>query len=266
MRTRPLKADRCLEAADDSRAAAQASEICLAVEHIDFSYGPLQILFDVSLELPKGHAVALLGTNGAGKSTLLKVVSGLLRPDTGKVWFNDDDITNMTAEHRVTRGMTLVEGGKAIFSSLSVIENLRLGADPFMEQRDLVEQRLEEALELFPALRDRLRQTAGTLSGGEQQMVAVGRAIVAGAELLIIDELSLGLAPIVIEQLVHATHAILASGRTLLLVEQSLNVAMALADHAYFMEKGEVRFSGRTEELLERGDLARAVFLNERGA
>ena len=235
----------------------------LAVDGIDVAYGPLQVLFGVSLEVAEGETVALLGTNGAGKSTLLKAIAGLLTPAAGAVRLGDEDITRLRPEQRVARGLTLVEGGRATFPSLTVRENLRLGAWRFLRDTERTEAGIEAAVDLFPALRPRLEQPAGTLSGGEQQMMAIGRAILTGATVLMIDELSLGLAPIVMGEIVAAVERLAATGTTILLVEQSLNIALSLCKRAYFMEKGEVRFSGPTEGLLERGDLVRSVFFGE---
>lgn len=232
----------------------------LTVKGLDFSYGSLQILFGVDLEVERGSAVALLGTNGAGKSTLVKVIAGLERPSAGTIELDGHDITDLPAEERATRGLTLVEGGKAMFPSMNVLDNLRIGAYPRLEDRASVDAAVDEALEVFPQLQGRLDQLAGTLSGGEQQMLAIGRAIVAGSELLIVDELSLGLAPVVMQQIVQAVEHLVENGKTIVLIEQSLNVAASLCEQAYFLEKGEVRFSGPTADLLERGDLARSVF------
>ena len=244
--------------------SGQAGAPLLEVRGLSVSYGRIQVLFDVDLRVDEHEQIALLGTNGAGKSTLLRAVAGLIPVDGGEIRFRGEDVGGLPPHERVGRGMTLVEGGRATFPSLTVAENLRLGAYPDAGQRDLVEQRLEAALELFPALRPRLGQAAGTLSGGEQQMMAVGRALMADPSLLMIDELSLGLAPVVMQQIVGAVEQLAARGTTLLLVEQSLNVALAVADRAYFMEKGEVRFSGDTAELLDRGDLVRSVFFGSR--
>ncbi len=235
----------------------------LDVRKIDFSYGQVQVLFDVDMELYPGSRVALLGTNGAGKSTLLKVVAGLALPDPGtggSVWWKGDDITFKLAEERVRLGIFMIAGGKATFPQLTVEENLRLGAYPFLDDHDLVHERLDEVVEQFPALRNRMGQRAGTLSGGEQQMMALGRALVAGPELLIVDELSLGLAPIIMQEILEMVDEISSRGTTLLVVEQSLNVAAAITDTAYFMEKGAMMFSGPTSQLMERGDLVRSVF------
>jgi branched-chain amino acid transport system ATP-binding protein len=235
-------------------------EVLLEVTELDCSYGPLQVLFGVSLAVPEGGRVALLGTNGAGKSTLLRTVAGLLPADAGTVRFAGDDITALAPHERVALGLTLIEGGRAIFPSLTVAENLRMGAYPFLRQRRRVDDRMDAVLDVFPQLRARLAQPAGVCSGGEQQMMAIGRALVAEPRLLMIDELSLGLAPIVMAEIVGAIERTVEAGTTVLLVEQSLNVALSLATWAYFMEKGAVRFAGPTGELLERGDLARSVF------
>jgi ABC-type branched-subunit amino acid transport system ATPase component len=233
----------------------------LAVEGVCFSYGPLQVLFDVDLTVPAGGRVGLLGTNGAGKSTLLRVVAGLGRPTAGSVRFDGRDITDLPTEDRVALGMTLLEGGRATFPSLTVAESLRIGAYPYLTDRSQVERSIGEALELFPALGPRLGQRAGTLSGGEQQMLALAKALLARPRLLMIDELSLGLAPVVLEEIIGALDVLVRERDvTLVLVEQSLNVALGVTDEAYFMEKGTVRFSGATAELLDRGDLVRSVF------
>jgi branched-chain amino acid transport system ATP-binding protein len=178
--------------------------------------------------------------------------------------FDGVDITRLSAEARVGLGIVQVAGGKATFPSLTVLENLRLGAYRYLDRRSLVESRLAEAFDRFPVLRLRLRQPAGSLSGGEQQALAIARALVTGPRLLVIDELSLGLAPVVVGELLQALEQLNADGVTTLVVEQSLNVALAIADTAYFMEKGEMRYTGPIAELFERGDLARSVFLGDR--
>jgi ABC-type branched-subunit amino acid transport system ATPase component len=232
----------------------------LAVRGVDAAYGPLQVLFDVSLDVPEGGRVALLGTNGAGKSTLLKVVSGLVRPTAGTVHYRGRDLSRIPAAARARAGMVQIAGGRATFPSLTVLENLRVGAYPFIRDRRRVAARLDDVLDRFPVLRARLAQVAGTLSGGEQQLMALGRALVAGPDLLLVDELSLGLAPVVMQQVLAMIDELTRRGTALLLVEQSLNVALAVADHAYFMERGAIRFSGATADLLTRDDLVRSVF------
>jgi ABC-type branched-subunit amino acid transport system ATPase component len=236
----------------------------LAADDITFSYGPLRVLFGVSVSVAEGERVALLGTNGAGKSTFLRVVAGLERPSSGRVEFAGEDITHWTPAARVARGLVLVAGGKATFPTLTVRENLRIGAYGFRRNRALVDERVEAALVPFPALRALLDRQAGMLSGGEQQMMAVARALVARPRLLLIDELSLGLAPIVMADLLRVVDGLAAEGTTMLIVEQSLNVAMGISDRAYFMEKGEIRFDGATDALAERDDIARSVFFGTR--
>ena len=234
----------------------------LSVREVSFAYGHLQVLFGVSIDVPRGGRVCLLGTNGAGKSTLLNVVSGVGRPTHGTVTFGGSDITRLRADQRVQAGISHIAGGRAIFPTGTVHENLKIGTYTFRRRPALVKERIEEAIDLFPVLGQRLDQKAGTLSGGEQQMVALARAFITGPTLLLADELSLGLAPIIVQEVAAAIlEEISKRGTTLLLVEQSLSLAFAMTDTAYFMERGEIRFSGSTEELASRQDLLRSVFL-----
>ncbi len=233
----------------------------LRVRNIDFSYGPVQVLFDVSIDVPSHQVLALLGTNGAGKSTLLRVVSGLGRPSRGQVWLNGRDITHTDTMGRVRAGIVQVSGGKAVFPTLSVYENLMVGAHTFIWDTERVRAKCDEVLTLFPPLEARLDSLAGTLSGGEAQMLAIAKALMLEPELLIIDELSLGLAPVIVQDLLRIVESLKASGLTIILVEQSVNIALSVADRAIFMEKGRVRFEGPSQELIGRDDLVRAVFL-----
>jgi branched-chain amino acid transport system ATP-binding protein len=233
----------------------------LDCQGVDFSYGQIQVLFGIDLVVPAGEAVALLGTNGAGKSTLLKAVCGLVKPSAGTVCYFGEDITSASTDRRVSAGLVQVPGGRATFPSLTVEENLRAGAWTFRRQRHLVHERLERVLALFPELRDRLDVAAGTLSGGQQQMLALGRALMLEPRVLLIDELSLGLAPIVVERLLETVRSLNAAGTTVVLVEQSVNIALSLATTAYFLERGTVRYGGPADELAERDDLIRSVFL-----
>jgi len=242
-----------------------APGVLLDVQSIDAGYGAVQVLFGASIQVHERERVALLGTNGAGKSTLLRAVSGLLPPTAGRVWFKGEDVTGASAQRLVEMGLIYIAGGNATFPALTVAENLRMSAYPYRRDRARVAARLDEAYELFPRLRDRMDQKAGTLSGGEQQMVAVGRALVANPELLIIDELSLGLAPIVLQLIQEMIGTLAERGITMLIVEQSLNMAAAVAQRAYFMEKGEVRFEGPLDDLVARGDLVRSVFFGQKG-
>ena len=238
----------------------------LRCENVHVAYDKVKVLFGVDMEVAEGEIVALLGTNGAGKSTLLKAISGLVETADGKVFFDGDDITNIDPVNAAKRGIVQVPGGKAVFPTLTVAEHFRAGTWLYAkEDQSEVAARIEEVLNQFPRLRERWDQMAGNLSGGEQQQLAVGMAFVAKPRLLIIDELSLGLAPTIVEQLLRTVRAIHEQGTTIILVEQSINVALTLAERAFFMEKGEVRFSGPTEELLERGDILRSVFLEGTG-
>ncbi|MHB8669244.1 MAG: MFS transporter [Acidimicrobiales bacterium] len=233
----------------------------LACRHLDFSYGPLQVLFDVDLTVDEGEMVALLGTNGAGKSTLLRVISGLGLPDRGTVRFSGVDITFVDAERRTRMGISQVPGGRGVYRPLTVLENLRVIGYSRGRDRRKLEQGLEATFEAFPRLAERRSQPAATLSGGEQQMLALARAYILQPRLLLIDELSLGLAPKVVAELLDIVRRINANGTAVVVVEQSVNIALSLVNHAYFMEKGEVRFDGTATDLLARPDLLRSVFL-----
>ena len=239
----------------------EASDVVLEVDGVDFSYGRLQVLFGVSLRLNRGECLALLGTNGAGKSTLLRVVSGLEKPSTGRVVLDGNDVTGMPAEQLVGRGLALVTGGRAVFSDMTVAENLEIQSLTVRKRRDWVRERRDRVLETFPRLGERLSQQAGSLSGGEQQQLALAKALLLDPLVLCIDELSLGLAPVVVEQLLETVRKINEGGTSVVLVEQSLNIAAEVCGRAMFMEKGEIRFEGQTAELLERDDIVRAVFL-----
>ena len=235
----------------------------LSCRGVDVAYDKVQVLFGVDLEVEQGEIVALLGTNGAGKSTLLKAVSGLVEPSAGQIVFDGVDITKADAVATARQGIVQVPGGRAIFPTLTVAEHFTVGAWMFAaEDPAEVDRRTQEVLAMFPRVAERWDQLAGNLSGGEQQQLALGMAFVAKPKLLIIDELSLGLAPTVITQLLEIVRKIHAQGCTIILVEQSINVALTIATRAYFMEKGEVRFSGPTEQLLERDDILRSVFLH----
>jgi ABC-type branched-subunit amino acid transport system ATPase component/sugar phosphate permease len=233
----------------------------LACRGVDFSYGQLQVLFDVSFTVDDGEMVALLGTNGAGKSTLLRVISGLGLPSRGSVRFRGTDITYVDAERRLSLGITQVPGGRAIFRSLSVVENMKLFGFTHGRDKAAIDKGIEATFEAFPRLAERRNVAAGTLSGGEQQMLGLGKAFILRPQLLLIDELSLGLAPKIVSDLLEMVRRINADGTAVVLVEQSVNVALSLVDHAYFMEKGEIRFDGAAKDLLKRTDLLRSVFL-----
>jgi ABC-type branched-subunit amino acid transport system ATPase component/branched-subunit amino acid ABC-type transport system permease component len=234
----------------------------LVVRGLDVSYGKTQVLFGVDMHVERGEIVALLGTNGAGKSTLLSAISGLVPAGRGTVHYDGHDITRREPVSTVAEGLVFMPGGKGVFPSLTVEENLALAGWLFdKKDPEHVKRATEEVLEAFPILRRRWAQKAGNLSGGEQQMLTLGQALIARPKLLMIDELSLGLAPVIVEQLLGIVRALHAAGTTIVLVEQSVNVAITLAQRAIFMEKGEVRFDGPTADLLDRPDILRAVFL-----
>jgi len=240
---------------------AVGSDVVVRADGIEVSYGSLQVLFGVSVDVRRGEALALLGTNGAGKSTLLKAITGLVRPSAGTVWVDGVDVTGVPPDRLAARGVVLVPGGRAVFADMTVDENLEMQALTIRERGRHLRERRELVFDTFPRLRERLRQPAGKLSGGEQQQLALAKALLLDPTVLCIDELSLGLAPIVVQELLEVVRRIHASGVTVVLVEQSLNIAAAMCERAVFMEKGQIRFEGPTAELLERDDVARAVFL-----
>lgn len=237
----------------------------LQVRNIDVSYGNLQVLFDVGFDVRKGEVLALLGTNGAGKSTILKAVAGLKMPDRGVVRMNGRTITLVDPQFRASTGLVLVPGGEAVFSSMTVAENLAIWSRQIPDAGRRRE-RMAVVEETFPVLRERADQRAGSMSGGQQQMLALAKAVMLDPELLLIDELSLGLAPVVVQDLLVVVERLKQQGITMVIVEQSVNVALSIADRAVFMERGQVKFEGPARELLERGDLLRAVFLSGAGA
>ncbi|MGI8793558.1 MAG: MFS transporter [Acidimicrobiales bacterium] len=237
----------------------------LLVKDLDVGYDSVQVLFGVNFEVDEGEIVALLGTNGAGKSTLLRAISGLNEASAGAIIFDGQDMTYAPPQEVAARGVVQVPGGKGVFPNLTVEENLKIAGWLYRKDGEYLKAATEQVLEYFPVLRDRWEQPAGNLSGGEQQMLTLGQAFITQPRLLMIDELSLGLAPIIVEQLLEIVRAIQAKGTTIILVEQSVNVALTVAHTAYFMEKGEIRFKGPTAELLERPDVLRSVFLEGAG-
>jgi ABC-type branched-subunit amino acid transport system ATPase component len=237
------------------------SDPVLRVEGLYASYGAVQVLRSVDLAVERGEIVALLGTNGAGKSTILRCISGVMRPDAGRVFIDDEEITGMAPEDTVRRGICQVPGGRGLLPSLTIEENLRMGAYPIRKDKARVKAGFEKVYAAFPRLAERRTQLAGTLSGGEAQMLAIGRAFMTTPKLMMIDELSLGLAPLIVRDLVDRVREINDEGVSMILVEQSANLALTITDHSFFIEKGQVRFDGSSAELLQRDDLLRSVFL-----
>ena len=261
-----LNVQELLDEQDEEKRRHESGEIpALQVNNLDFCYGPVQVLFDVGFELRKGETLALLGTNGAGKSTLLRVISGLGTPRRGVVRLGGRTITYTSPQLRAALGVHQLPGGKGVFPGMTVHQNLTMGAYIHRRDRDDVTGRIARVLELFPDLAQRQDQKAASLSGGQRQMLALARVLLHDPEILLIDELSLGLAPTVVQDLLVIIERLQEQGQTIIIVEQSLNVALAVADRAIFLEKGQIRFEGPAQELLERDDLARAVFLGKEG-
>ncbi|MBY0286665.1 MAG: ABC transporter ATP-binding protein [Mycobacteriaceae bacterium] len=235
--------------------------ILLEVRDLVVQYGRIRALHGVSLQVREAELVTLLGSNGAGKTTTMRAISGLLSLTSGSVWFDGEDISKMKAHHRVTRGLVQAPEGRGVFPGMTVLENLEMGCygrrfGSKAEHR----QRLDWILETFPRLAERRTQVGGTLSGGEQQMLAIGRALMARPRVLLLDEPSMGLAPMVISQIFKIIAEINASGTTVLLVEQNAQQALSRSDRAYILETGEVTRSGNARELLA-DDSIRAAYL-----
>jgi branched-chain amino acid transport system permease protein len=245
----------------DAARADTAGPAGLVVEHLDVAYDRIQVLFDVSLRAAPGEIVALLGTNGAGKSTLLRAIAGLV-PAHGVVRMGDDDLAHRRPDQIAAEGVASMPGGAATFPSLTVAEHLRLAGWTQRKEAGATRAATDRALDQFPRLRERLDEQAGGLSGGEQQMLGLAMALIAAPRLLLLDELSLGLAPALIPPLLTVVRDLAAAGTTVVVVEQSVDLALEIAARALFMEKGEIQFEGPARDLLQRPDLLRSVFLS----
>ncbi|HKH05180.1 MAG TPA: ATP-binding cassette domain-containing protein, partial [Acidimicrobiales bacterium] len=241
--------------------AAQRHKPVLVCQGVEAGYGPLQVLFGIDTAVADDDMLAVLGTNGAGKSTLLKSIVGLLPPSAGKITFDGTDISTMPTEKIARLGISLVPGGKGVFPTLTVEDNLQLACWMLRGDARAMEAAKADVLEMFPILRERWDQMAGDLSGGEQQQLSLAMAFVVRPKLLCIDELSLGLAPTIVAQLIEKVREMHARGTSIVVVEQSINVALLLCDRAVFLEKGQVRFRGHTDGLLHQPDILRAVFI-----
>jgi branched-chain amino acid transport system ATP-binding protein len=238
----------------------------LVCRDIDVEYDGVQVLFGIDFDVEEGQIIALLGTNGAGKSTLLRAISGTQEASAGAIVFDGRDITHMPPHETAARGVIHMPGGRGIFPGLSVRENIVLGNWLNTDEPEVQQARVDEVFAIFPLLRERAGETAASLSGGEQQMLSLAQAFLAKPRLLMIDELSLGLSPAVVGQLLEIVRQIHARGTTIIVVEQSVNVALTLAEKAIFMEKGEIKFFGNTADLLARPDILRAVYVKGTGA
>jgi branched-chain amino acid transport system ATP-binding protein len=235
------------------------SEALLKVDDIEVRYGAIRALKGVSFEVNEGEVVALLGANGAGKTTTQKTVSGMLRPAIGEIVFDGERVDGIPAHKLISMGICHVPEGRRVFPRMTVHENLEMGAFRF-KRPDM--EVFEHVLEIFPRLRERIKQPAGTLSGGEQQMLAIGRALMGKPRLLLLDEPSMGLAPLIVKQIFDIVREINASGVTVLIVEQNAAQALALADRGYVLETGEIVLTGTGRELLA-DDRVRAAYLGE---
>ena len=222
----------------------------LRLNSVNVSYGAIQAVRDVSIEVPKGEVVTIIGANGAGKSTLLKSIVGLEPVTNGQVFLDGQDITSTPAHRRTGMGVALSPEGRGVFSDQSVRDNLLLGAYSKRANAAQTEQKIEHFFGLFPRLRERQEQAAGTMSGGEQQMLAIARALMSEPKLLLLDEPSLGLAPLIIKDIFNTIRTLRETGLTILLVEQMANQALAVADHAYVLETGRITHQGKGSDLL----------------
>jgi len=233
----------------------------LEVENVHAYYGKIHALKDISLNVDKGEIVTLIGANGAGKSTTLKTISGLLRPRQGSVRLDGEDLTTLLPHHIVTKGVIQVPEGRRIFGQLTVKENLDMGAFTCRDSH-LIKTNLDKVFNLFPRLKERRRQVAGTLSGGEQQMLAMGRALMATPQLLLLDEPSMGLAPVLVDSIFDTIRQLHADGTTILLVEQNARMALQVASRGYVIQTGEVVLSD-TAENLQKNEMVRKAYMGE---
>ncbi len=233
------------------------SDVLLSVQHLVAGYGEVQVLWGVDLEVAEGSLTTVVGANGAGKSTTLRAVAGTLRPHAGQVIFDGENVTRLPAHGKAERGLVLVPEGRQLFADMTVAENLEMGAYSRRAARNKA-RNLEQVFTYFPRVKERLRQKAGTLSGGEQQMLALARGLMADPKVLMIDEMSLGLAPVLAQQLFRVLKQLRSDGLTVLLVEQNVHLALALADHAYVMAEGRVRMQGPAQEVAGSDEVRRS--------
>ncbi|WP_146553743.1 MULTISPECIES: ABC transporter ATP-binding protein [Rummeliibacillus] len=229
----------------------------LEIDHINTYYGGIHALRGITLDVDQGEIVTLIGSNGAGKSTTLKSVSGLVKVKSGSIKFKNQDITNKPAHETTLLGMAHVPEGRRIFSNLTVKENLLMGAFS-VKKKNVIEERIERVYDYFPILKERLNQKGGTMSGGEQQMLAIGRALMMKPEVLMLDEPSMGLAPIIVEKIFHIIDQLNQDGMTILLVEQNAYQALSIANRGYVIQNGEIVLSGKGHDLIENDEIREA--------
>ena len=239
------------------KAGMYMAEPMLKIDNIDVYYGAIHALKGISLEVKEGEIVTLIGANGAGKSTTLRTISGLLKPKTGSITFLGQNIEGVRAHEIVKKGISQVPEGRRVFAEMTVMENLDLGAFVRKDKAG-IQQDLKHVFELFPRLEERKNQSAGTLSGGEQQMLAMGRALMSRPKLLLLDEPSMGLAPLLIKEIFNIIVDINKSGTTVLLVEQNANMALSIANRAYVLETGRITLSGKAQDLAASEDVRKA--------
>ena len=231
--------------------------ITLNVQGLETGYGEVQILWGVSLQLQDGQLTSLVGTNGSGKTTLLRALTGLLPAWNGSVVFDGRDITRLSPHQKTQLGLVMVPEGRQLFTDMTVLENLEMGATP-AHARAVYQRNLEWVFDLFPRLKERMRQVTGTLSGGEQQMVAIARGLMSQPKILMFDELSLGLSPILVLNLFEVILKLKEQGQTMLLVEQNVQMALAVSDYAYVMSNGRIEIEGRAKEVREMPSVRKA--------
>jgi branched-chain amino acid transport system ATP-binding protein len=237
--------------------AIAPTDVLLSVESLEAGYGEVQVLWGLSLQARRGKLTAIVGANGAGKTTTLRAVAGTVTPWGGRVKLDGEDVTRVPSYIKASRGLALVPEGRQLFAAMSVAENLELGAFSPRASHSYA-QRLEQVFALFPRLAERARQRAGTLSGGEQQMVAIARGLMSDPQILIIDELSLGLAPVVVYQLLATLRKLKQNGLTILLVEQNVHLALAVSDYAYVVAEGRIFTEGLPAQLTANPEIRRA--------
>ena len=231
----------------------------LELDRVNCRYAKVHVLHDVSLTVASGEIVCIIGPNAAGKSTTLRVIAGLKEPSAGRIRYLGEDITRLLPFERVERGLVLVPEGRQIFPKFTVLDNLRMGAYQ-RPDRGVIDRDLDSVYELFPRLRERLQQRGGSLSGGEQQMLAIGRGLMAKPKCLLLDEPSLGLAPIIVSEIARIIRELASRGLTIMLVEQNAAMALELADRSYLLESGQVSLQGSAAEL-QRTDVVRKLYL-----
>ena len=229
------------------------------ISNLKVNYGGIEAVRDISFSVPDGSIVTLIGANGAGKSTTLRTIAGLVKSRSGKIVFDGEDITNRDPTYIVEKGITMVPEGRKIFADLTVLENLKIGA---YLRKDTIAEDIDMVYSLFPRLKERSWQLGGTLSGGEQQMLAVGRALMSRPKMIMMDEPSLGLAPLVVKDIFKIIREINKEGVTILLIEQNANMALQVADMGYVMETGQITLSGKGSDLLANEDIKKAYLGN----